>query len=113
MKVLQGKVNFSKANKKEIQNGAVATISVNDCSLMDVAAITLGKIEIKDLKSFPFDYSVEFDESKINYGCSYGFTVSCRIEKNGKLLFLNDTRHSIIENNRLLDHVDVDVICIN
>jgi uncharacterized lipoprotein YbaY len=113
MKVLKGKVNCSKATKKEIQNGAVAAISVCDCSRMDVAAITLGKIEIKDLKSFPFEYSVEFDESKVNYGFSYGFTVSCRIQKDGKLLYLNDTSHPIIENDRILDRVDIDVICIN
>lgn len=112
MKVLKGRIDCAKAKNKVIENGAVASVSVNDCCLMDAAARTLGKVEIKDLKSFPFEYSVKYDESRVNVGISYGFTVSCRIEKNGKLLYINDTSHSIISNDRILDQLDVDVISI-
>ena len=110
MKTLSGKVNCS--TLKTIEEGAVAIVSVLDCSRMDVAAITLGKIEIKDPKSFPFEYKVQYDETKINHGFSYGFTVSCRIEKNGKLLFINDTSHPIISDDHILESVDIAVISI-
>ena len=110
MKTLSGKVNCS--TLKTIEEGAVAIVSVLDCSRMDAPAKTLGKIEIKDPKSFPFDFEVQYDETKINLGLSYGFAVSCTIEKNDQLLFINDARHSIISDNCILESVDIAVISI-
>ena len=63
MKTISGKVTCSQA--KEIPAGAVAVVVVNDNSLMDAPSKTLGKVEIKDPKTFPIEFKVEFDEQPV------------------------------------------------
>lgn len=111
MRTLRGKVTCSTTSA--IEEGAVAKISVVDCCLMDVRSKKLGSVEVSNIKSFPFEYEVKFDDSKVDLGIEYGFTVNCRIEKNEKLLFINDTAHPIIQDGEIKDSVDVAVIVIS
>ena len=107
MKILRGSISCN--NTDVIPDGAVAVVSVIDCSLACGPSKTLGKIEISDPKSFPFLYEVEYDESLIDVEVA----VNCRIFKDEKLIFINDTRFQINSNGVLKDNVDFHVIVVN
>ena len=72
-----------------IPSDAIITVQLNDVSLMDVASITLGKEKITGITHFPVPFNISYNPKLIIKGMSY--TVSARIEKDGKLLFINDT----------------------
>lgn len=110
MRVLKGTLNCQA--KKTIEPGSVITINVLDTTRMDAPATVLGKVEYRDKTSFPFDFEVQFDDSKVAE-CPYGFTVGARIEKDGHLNYINDTAHPILNDNlQIKDKVDVDVILV-
>lgn len=110
MRLLKGTLNCQA--KKTIEPGSMVTITVLDTCLMDAPAKVLGKVQYKDKTSFPFDFEVQFDDSKVTQ-CAYGFTVSARIEKDGKLNYINDTSHPILNDDlQIKEKVDVDVILV-
>ena len=115
MRKISGQITCE--SKKEIPNGAVATISVIDCGRMDAPSITLGKQEIKDPKSFPIQFEIEYDDSFLKAEGFHGrYTVQTRIETNGKLNFITDTSFSIVSDHatrKLADTIDFHVIVVN
>lgn len=83
-----------------ISVGAKITIQLNDVSLMDVSSITLGKQELTGITHFPIPFKITYNPKDIKKGMSY--SVSARIEKDGKLLFINDTRIPVFN-----DHIKI------
>lgn len=71
------------------------SVKINDVSLEDVASVTIGEYKISGVSSFPIPFKIDYLPSKIKKGFSY--SVSTRIEKNGKLLFINDTRIPVFQ----------------
>lgn len=94
-----GTVEFT--GKPTFPAGTVVTISVLDVSLADAPAKVLGKITIKDPRKTPIPFSVEYDGAAIKKGHMYALGV--RIEANKKLLYINDTRISVITNGKVKD----------
>ena len=76
-----------------IEEGAVAEISILDVSRCGAPAITLSKIEIENPKTFPLSFQIEYEQPTR----SGSYCVSISINKNGKLLYINDTRFSITD----------------
>lgn len=110
MRVLRGTIDCFET--KTIPDNSVAEVSVIDCSRACGPSKTLGKVEIKNPKSFPFEYEVEFDESTVMLTYSHGFRVSCSINKDERLEFINDTAFSILDDGKILDRVDFNVIVV-
>jgi putative lipoprotein len=78
----------------EFDKETVAIIRIQDVSLADAPAKTIGEKKISDLKSFPIMFEVEYDPAEIKDGHTYALSV--RIETKGKLDYINDTRIPVI-----------------
>ena len=108
--------NVTSSGKQEIPKGAVAVISVVDCGRMDAPSITLGKVELKDPKQFPLHYELEYDDSFLRAQQFHGqYAIQARIETNGQLNFINDTRFNIVSDHqtkKVLDKLDFHVISV-
>jgi uncharacterized lipoprotein YbaY len=109
MRKVKGSITMQ--SKHDIPEGAIATISVADTSRACGRAETKGKVTITNPK-IPIQYEVEYDDSGFRNGFDY--SLSCRIELNGKLLFINDTHFSIVDaqTGNLLDKVDFHIIAV-
>lgn len=74
---------------------AVITVRLNDVSLADVPAITIGEQTITGVSEFPVPFSVTYDPSIIEDNHTYA--VSVRIENPaGDLLFINTSAYQVI-----------------
>ena len=109
---LTGTITCKQADIKQIEKGAILIVQVSDVSLMDAPAKVLGRVQISDPLSFPIKYEIVYDAERIIKKRGSSFSVSARIERNGKLEFTNDTRFNIInyKTKEILDKVDFFVI---
>ncbi|WMT92075.1 YbaY family lipoprotein [Pelagibacterium sp. H642] len=73
-----------------LPDNAVATVSLIDVSLADAPAPTLAEDVIDPAGQVPIGFILNFDSADIVAGHSYA--VSARIEVDGELWFINDTR---------------------
>jgi uncharacterized lipoprotein YbaY len=114
MRKITGTVTCNNPNAK-LEPGCVAQIQVNDVSIACGRAKTLGSAQIDNPDKFPFKFQVEYDDEPIKKLFHGQYAISVRIERMGKLEFINDTRFNIndIEKNIILDHIDVFVISVN
>ena len=113
MRTLKGTITC--VGDPSIEEGSIINVEVIDCCLMDVPSQILGSNNIQNVKSFPFDYEVEYDDSKVNTNIYYGYRVQCRIEKDGKLKYINDTGFSILDPvtlGEILDRKDFHLIVL-
>lgn len=113
MRKLIGTIDCDDA--KQIEDGAVITVSVSDVSIACAPSVTMGKVVIKDVKSFPFNYEVDYDEKRMIDMPRGRFSVSAGIRsKSDKLLFINDTFFSITddETDKPLERVDFSLIVV-
>lgn len=79
----------------KIKPNSIATIAIEDASIADVSAIVLATQKIENPTGFPIAFTLKYDPKKINLqNHFYGLRV--RIENNGHLEFINDTRIGII-----------------
>jgi uncharacterized lipoprotein YbaY len=91
---ISGKITFKEPeNAPAIAPGAVATIEVRDCARACGPSIKAGQVVIKNPTSFPLSYEMEYEDPKPDSYVEYA--LSCRIERDGKLEFINDTRFNI------------------
>lgn len=72
---------------------AIATVSLIDVSLADAPAVTLAEQVIDPAGQVPIRFVLDVDESAIEDGRSYA--ISARIEVEGELWFINDTRIAV------------------
>ncbi len=76
---------------------AVVSVTLADTSKMDAPAEVISTHSYATAgKSVPFDFSLPYSASKIQSNHTY--TVSARIEANGKLLFTSTTSNPVITN---------------
>jgi len=68
---------------------ATITVTLEDVSLMDVAATVIAQKSILPEGTPPYSIDLMYNASKIKDGARYA--VRARIEENGQLLFINDT----------------------
>ena len=99
-----GKVYFV-----ELPEGTVVTVRLLDVSYADAPSMTLGEHVIEDAGSLPVTFRVSYDKSAIDDRNDY--SLSARIELDGRLLYINDTVHSVLTRNNPGDR-DIEVIKI-
>ncbi|MEQ8445615.1 MAG: YbaY family lipoprotein [Pelagibacterium sp.] len=76
-----------------LPENAVATVSLIDVSLADAPSITIGEDIIDPAGQVPIGFVIDFDSGAIVEGHSYA--IAARIEVDGELWFINDTRISV------------------
>ena len=104
---VNGAITFS--GDQALPEDAVAQVQVNDTSLADAPAVTLGEQVISNPGSFPIPYEVCYDPAEIQGGHTY--TMQARIEDSaGNLLYINDTAIHVITNGNPSDDVEIPVI---
>lgn len=74
----------------------VVTITLADTSLMDAPAKVMDRQVISGATAPPFNFALSYDPAKIIPNHTY--TVSARIEVDGKLRFITDTHTPVITN---------------
>ncbi len=90
--VMEGRVWFA-GGDVALPDGAVATVSLLDVSLQDVAAILIGE-QAMPVVALPFDFRVQYDPARIDERNEY--SLQARIEFDGDLLYINDTVHPVL-----------------
>jgi putative lipoprotein len=74
----------------------IVEIAIQDVSLADAPAVTLGKQVFKDFKGFPFAFEVPYDPAAVKPGHRYALSV--RILVSGRLTYINDTTIPVLGN---------------
>jgi putative lipoprotein len=92
----------------KLEPGMTVKVQLLDVSLQDAAAVVLGEQIIRDAKAFPIRFRISYDAAKTNPRLMYGIGV--RIEKEGRLRFINDTRIAVISDGAPTRDVDAPVI---
>ncbi len=103
-----GKVYFG-VGDVDLPDGAVVTVKLLDISYADAPSMTLGEHVIEDAGSLPVQFRISYDKSAIDDRNDY--SLSARIELDGRLLYINDTVHSVLTRNNPGDR-DIEVIKI-
>jgi len=89
--------------------GSVVTVTLQDVSLADAPAKVIAKHRFEtNGKQVPFDFKLAYHTSKID--SRHRYSVSARIEVNGKLRFITDTSYPVITDSNSTDHVDLHLI---
>lgn len=111
MKKLTGRVTCSKGNDHVINENAIVTVDLVDCSIPCAPSKTLASIDLK-ARSFPFDFELEYDEQPILAKMGGYYSIQVRINTDGKLNYVTDTRFLLTDDMhyRLYDHIDMYVI---
>ena len=90
--VMEGRVWFA-GGDVALPEGAVATVSLLDTSLQDVAATLIGE-QILSVAVLPFEFRIEYDPSRIEARNEY--SLQAQVELDGDLLYINDTVHTVL-----------------
>jgi uncharacterized lipoprotein YbaY len=72
----------------------IVSVKLQDVSLMDAPAITLGEFKLTGPTKFPIPFQITYDPAALKKGVD--FAIGVRIETNGKLNYINDTRISVL-----------------
>jgi len=72
---------------------ATLSVSLQDVSLMDAPAVILAEQKGPIKGQVPLPFHLNYDPAQIKPGHSY--SVSARIEQDGKLLFITTERHAV------------------
>jgi uncharacterized lipoprotein YbaY len=113
MKKVSGQITVN-GNRKPFKPETKATVQVIDCSLPGRPAITLGKQVLRNLKEFPLNFQVEYDESPIIKILRGQYALQISIETGETLVNVNvnDTRFSVVDYKTLqiLENINAFVI---
>ena len=77
-----------------LPSNAVFEAALEDVSLMDVAAVVLGKVSIEPAGQPPFVFAIEYNTDDIKPGHRYN--VRGKITVDGQLKFITDTMHPVL-----------------
>ena len=80
-----------------------------DISYADAPSMTLGEHVIEDADSLPVKFRIPYDKDAIDARNDY--SLSARIELDGRLLYINDTVHPVLTRGNPGDS-DIEVIKI-
>ena len=72
---------------------ATLSVSLQDVSLMDAPAVTLAEQKGPVKGQVPLPFHLSYDPAQVKPGHTY--SVSARIELDGKLLFITTERHTV------------------
>jgi len=95
-----------------LPDDAKVTVSLQDVSKMDAAAEVIAKQEfMTNGHQVPLTFDLSYDSSKIQP--KHRYSVSARIEVNGKLRFITDTNYAVITDPENTSHVDMRLIGVS
>lgn len=103
---VEGRVYFG-GGEVELPDGAVIEIALQDTSRADAPAITLGERVIRDARRLPVAFRIPYDPADIDQRRDY--TLLARITLGERLLYINDTVHSVLTGGAPEDS-DIEVI---
>lgn len=90
MKTLNTQITY--LDRSMLPPGSVLKVQLADVSKMDVKAEVISEQEIQLDGAPPYDVALEYDESKI--ADRHRYSVSARIENQGKLLYISTTHNN-------------------
>jgi len=92
-----------------LPKGSLITVTLQDISLADAPAKIIAKhrFETNGAQS-PFEFDLAYHVAKIDPRHSY--SVSARIEVNGKLRFITDTIYPVLTDSAKTDNVDLRLV---
>ncbi|CAM3156100.1 YbaY family lipoprotein [Vibrio diazotrophicus] len=92
-----------------LPDDAQVTVVLQDVSKMDTAAVVIAKQQfITNGHQVPLTFDLAYDSTKIQE--NHRYSVSARIEVNGKLRFITDTQYAVITDDNATTHVDLRLI---
>ena len=80
-------------NEEMLPPDAQLEVVLEDISLMDAMAVTIGETTIKPAGQIPISFKITFDDEKIELGHRYA--VRAKVMLRGKLLYTTDTMNSV------------------
>jgi putative lipoprotein len=92
-----------------LPDDAVMTVELADVSLADAPSTTLAQQRISPVR-VPVSFRLDVDRAKIDPRHTYAVSASVR-DASGKLLFVTDTRHSVLTHGAG-DKVDIVMIAV-
>lgn len=95
-----------------LPNNAVVRVSLFDVSRADAPAKVLGTQEFSTMgKQVPFEYSIPYDSADID--ARHRYSVSARIEVDGKLMFISDSHYGVITDQHHTHVAKINLIRVN
>ncbi|CAG8866153.1 hypothetical protein PS627_01911 [Pseudomonas fluorescens] len=88
---LQGEVFY--LQRIALPPSATLSVSLQDVSLMDTAAVTLASQSGPVKGNVPLPFQLSYDPAQVKPGHRYA--ISARIELDGQLLFINTEHHGV------------------
>lgn len=102
---VEGAVRFA-GGEVELPDGAVVEVLLQDTSLADAPAVTLGEYVVH-ARSIPVPFRIPYDPAAIDERFEY--TLQASVTLDGRLLYVNDTVHLVLTGGAPED-IDVEVI---
>ena len=90
---VEGSVYFG-GGEVELPAGAVVEVQLQDTSLADAPAVTLGEQVIRDARALPVAFRIPYDPADIDQRFEYSLQASVTLD--GRLLYTNDTVHTVL-----------------
>lgn len=92
-----------------LPDNAVVIVTLQDISLADAPAKVIAKHRFEtDGAQVPFDFDLAYDSAKIE--ARHRYSVSARIEVDGKLRFITDTSYPVVTDEAKTDNVNLRLI---
>lgn len=92
-----------------LPDDAVVTVTLQDVSLADAPAKIIAKHRFETAGAqVPFQFDLAYDPKKIEQ--RHRYSVSARIEVDGKLRFITDTSYPVVTDSEQTDKVDLRLI---
>ncbi|MFC1234184.1 YbaY family lipoprotein [Vibrio sp. F74] len=105
------KGNISYRQRVALPPNAVVTVTLEDVSLMDVAAKKLAQqIFTTDGTQVPFDFELSYDANKIEV--KHRYSVRATIHVNDTLRFTTDTAYQVITDESQTKQVDLNLVAV-
>lgn len=107
MRTLHVSVKFEKNQTEILDSGSVVTFKIKDTDVLPIEAIFQTKLE--NIKSIPFDFSIDFDDSVVQKKKKTIFALSVRVTRpDGQLVFENHPELDIRDiKGNIQKHVDI------
>ena len=103
---VEGAVRFA-GGEVELPEGAVVEVRLQDTSIADAPAVTLGEQVIPDARYLPVAFRIPYAPATIDERFEY--TLQASVTLDGLLLYINDTVHLVLTGGAPED-LDVEVI---
>ncbi len=92
-----------------LPENAQVTVTLQDVSKMDAAAEVIAQQQFSsDGHQVPLAFDLMFDSNRIQP--RHRYSVSARIEVNGKLRFITDTQYAVLTDENKTTHVDLRLV---